>query len=202
MRDQRVRRLAGNTVVSEQLPAVEITVTETLAFVGELRFTLSEVAEAQAFVFVAGRVPEVGQVLIVQFEGYLPGRGGTYTYPSPRRITLGRHPYQSDTALLSLTPPPPPESNVGRILALLEERGYALPAAAISQRFVRVLGEARRDELLIFGIEPLDDAALIADLARAGRPIPAPPALAQAAEERALARFTLVDVDVDVASGR
>src|ERR687898_267047 len=67
MRDQRVRRLAGNTVVSEQLPAVEITVTETLAFVGELRFTLSEVAEAQAFVFVAGRVPEVGQVLIVQF---------------------------------------------------------------------------------------------------------------------------------------
>ncbi len=195
MPDHADRRVVGNTIVSARMPAVEITMAETLTYVGGLHFILAEVAQAQAFVFVAERHHEIEQALIVQFEGFLPGKGKTYTYPSPRLVTLGRHPFQADTALLSLTPPPPPETNVGRILTLLEERGYELPAAALSSRFVRVLGEARRDELLIFGIEPLTDADLIAELKRAGRPIPAPTAVTQAAEERALASFTVVDRD-------
>ena len=195
MPDHVDRRIVGNTIVSARMPAGEITVAETLTYVGGRVFILAEVAQAQVFVFATQRHHEAAQGLVVQFESFLPGKGKTYTYPSPRLVTLGRHPFQVDTALLSLTPPPPPESNVGRILTLLKEQGYPLPAAALSSRFVRVLGEARRDELLIFGIEPLTDADLIAELARAGRPIPAPTAVAQAAEERALASFTVVDRD-------
>ena len=193
------RRVTGNTLVSDRMPAIEVTVAEAFTYVGDLRFVLGEVAQVEAFLFIAQRRGAVSQLVVVQFEGYLDGQEGSYDYPSTRLVTLDRHPYQADTFIQSLTPRPPPASDVGRLIALLEERGYALPPAVLVQRFVRVLGAAKRAELLISVVEPLDDADLIAAVARAGQPVPAPSGLARAAERRALASFAVVDLDSAVA---
>ncbi len=46
-------------------------------------------------------------------------------------------------------PLPPPETDIGRVLRLLQRRGVTIPVRAAVQRFVYLLDQAMRNELLI-----------------------------------------------------
>ena len=76
---------------------------------------------------------------------------------------------------------------------MLRERGFALPAAAVRQRFVRLLDEAKRNELLIIYGEDAGEAGRSADSHAADQWSNLVPAV----RERALRSFSIVDPAAD-----
>ncbi len=153
------RHIDGPAVVSDRMPAVRIDVATDFAYAGRLRFVLNGVARVESFVFAAADDPRAGRLLVVQFEGYLEGNDHVYDYPFTETVTLGNEPFHADAAVVDLAPPPPPDSDMGRVLALLEAQGHALPARAAVQRFVYLPDEAKRNELIILYAEGLDGGA-------------------------------------------
>ena len=181
------RSVEGRTVVSGRMPAVRIKVAAGFAYAGRLGFVLHDVARVESFVFAAGG-GEAGRLLVVQFEGYLEGNDHVYDYPSTDTVLLGDRPFLADAAVVDLAPPPPPDSDVGRVLNLLEGQGYALPARAAVQRFVHLPDEAKRHELILFYAEGLGH----------GESEAAPrEEVAGAVRERALESFTVRFPDGD-----
>ncbi len=194
-----LRRVEGRTLVSDRMPAIRIEVAGAFEYVDRLRFVLYGVARVESFLFVAHHHQRVTKLLLVQFEGYLDDNDHVYDYPITETVTLGRHAYLTDTALVTLTPPTPPDSDVGRAIALLNGKGYALPAAGVGRRFVRLLDDARRNELLILYGEDLRDVGLTAEeLAADERFAEWWAEIVPAVHDRALRSFTIRDNDEDV----
>ena len=186
------RHVEGRTLVSDRMPAIRIRVDDAFEYVDRLRFVLYGAAQVELFLFAAHDHRRVDRLVLVQFEGYLDDNDHVYDYPITEAVTLGGDVYLVDTLALSLTPPPPPDSDFGRVLALLRERRYILPLGAIVQRFVRVLDEARRNEILICYGEATDEPGPAnGEVAVPGRA--AEPSLAHIRElrERALDSFSV-----------
>ncbi len=176
-------------MISDRMPAIRIEIAGAFEYVGRLRFVLYGVARVEAFLFVAHHHQRVTKLLLVQFEGYLDDNDHVYDYQIAESITLGSHPYLTDAALVTLAPPPPPDSDLGRAISMLREQGFALPAAAVGVRFVRLLDEAKRNELLIIYGEDAGEAGRSADAPTAGHWSD----LVSVVRERALRSFTIVD---------
>ena len=190
------RRVEGRTLVSDRMPPIRLRVAESFDGAGRLRFVLYGVARVESFLFVAHDHHRVERLLLVQFEGYLDHNDHVYDYPITETVTIGGHAYLTDAAVMSLATPPPPDSDVGRALARLGELGYVLPAAGVSQRFVRVLDETKRNELLILYAEDLGAFGLtVDDVAPGGPGAERWDEIARSVRERALASFTVLDGD-------
>ena len=179
MGSEAYRSVEERAVVSDRMPAVRVDVAPGFAFAGRLQFVLYGVAGVESFVFAAAGDPPAGRLLVVQFEGYLEGNDHAYDYSFAETVTLGNRPFHADSAVVDLTPPPPPDSAMGRVLGLLAARGYTLPARAAVQRFVHLPDEAKRHELIILYAEALAD----------GKSGAAPSA--EAARQRALSSFAV-----------
>src|SRR5215212_3901674 len=93
----KMRTVENNLLVSTDLPAIKIKVSDRLEYVGRLQFVLYEVAEAEIFVFAeADTQKRLKRWLVVQFEGYLDSNSHTYNYRMPTRIPAGSHEYMVD----------------------------------------------------------------------------------------------------------
>ncbi len=150
--------IEGRTVLSGGMPAVRIGVADDFTFLGRLQFILSGVARVDSFVFAAGKERDPGQLLVIQFEGYLADNAYTYDYSFAETVTLDDRTFHTDTAVIDLTSLPPPDSDMGRVLALVKAEGYAVPDRAAVQRFVYLTDEEKRNELFMLYAEGLDDA--------------------------------------------
>ena len=196
MSTEPFRRLEGHTLVSDRMPAIRIRVDDAFEYVDRLRFVLYGAAQVELFLFAAHDHRRVDRLVLVQFEGYLDDNDHVYDYPVTETVTLGGEVYLVDTMPLTLDAPPPPGSEFALVLALLRERGYTLPTVAVGQRFVRVLDEARRNEILIFYVETFDQALLaVGEVAVPGRDVEPPAALIRVVRERALGSFTILAGD-------
>ena len=121
----------------------------------------------------------------------------TYNYRMPTRIPAGSHEYMVDDFAANLPLMMAEEradSDGARVADLLRAEGYIMPDEAIWTRFVRVLGEARRNELLIIYTEDLKDLGVAAtDISPDGPVSQEHAAMTDALHERALAAFTIVE---------
>jgi hypothetical protein len=193
-----VRTVENNLLVSADMPTITIKVGDSLDFVGRSKFILYDIAEAEIFVFAeAGEGRRLKRRLVVQFEGFLDSNTHTYNYRMPMRMTLGSHEYMVDdfaANLRRLKEEEPADSDGARVDDLLQQAGYTMPDDAIWTRFVRVIGEDRRRELLIIYMEDLKDLGLTS----AGMPQDEPLSqeyapLTNGVHERALRAFTVVE---------
>lgn len=153
------RDLDGRTLVSDRMPAVEIDVGADFAYVGRLQFILYGAAQVESFVYIAEDERRDGRLLVIQFEGFLDDNTHTYDYSFAETIALGNRPFHTDQAVVDLVPAPLSDSDIGRVLRLVEAQGYPVPARAIVQRFVYLPDRAKRNELLILYAEPFGDGA-------------------------------------------
>ena len=182
------RTVDGNTLSSTAMPPIRIKVDDAFQYAGALHFILYDVAHVDVFLFVVAEQHHIRRLLIVQFEGYLDDNDYTYDYPITQTITLGAHGYLTDASAvnLPLLIQERPDSEIARIVTFLRDKGNRMADDVISQRFVRLVDEARRNEILLFYGEELTDTSLAADLASGGQ-------IAQDLQERALASFTIVE---------
>ena len=190
------RYVDGNTFISTYLPPLRIEVDEAMTYVGAIDFILKEIAQVERHVFVqADAQQRIERMVIFQFEGFLETTDDYYRYRFTNPDTLGglafRHNtwYYDDAAQIANNP----EAESARTRAFLEAKGYSLDAELMMSRFVAVVDEAKRHELILFYWENVRDTGLtLAELATSDGDIqPQHAALDAALKQRSLQALTV-----------
>ncbi len=147
------RLVSGRTLVSFSAPAVRVELEEAFRYVGGRRFVLYDVADAEQHLFVdADASGLVRRLYWLQFEAYLPGRGGRYKYEG-ETVRLGPLAFVGNQQARSTTAQPRAGSDGARIRELLASKNHRLPPAMLWQRLVHLPDEGKRRELMIIYME-------------------------------------------------
>lgn len=162
------RRVVDNIVTSHGLPQIKIQVSRQLRYLGELKFTLLDVARVEAFLFAEeDDVHQIKRLFIAQFEAYLPDNQYTYQYPEMDRQRLGDHDYMTDggTLILERVLKRRPEGDIAEWVRWMHTQGYDYHRwnELAYRRFVRVVDRVQRSELLLLYFENLRTRAVRAD---------------------------------------
>ncbi|MGA9773618.1 MAG: hypothetical protein WBV94_31600 [Blastocatellia bacterium] len=169
---KQMRRVKGKVLTSTEMPAVRLEFDKGFTYVGSQNFILYDVARAEQHFFVdADKQKRIKRMYWVQFEGYLPGNTHTYRYKVNKSVNIGGLEFIADSYSRNIkTSSGRPDSDGNRARAFLESKGYHMASDEIlSQRFVYMADEAKRNELMIIYMEDLSGTGLTAaDLASNG----------------------------------
>lgn len=182
------RRVEGNVVFSEHDPKIRIELPESVRYLGADRWVLYGVADCELHAFVeSGKQKNVQKLYWLQFEGYLPSkRDLKHTYDSPRHALIGGRDFYVDTWVRPNNAEITAGSDREHIEALIKAKGYNMPAGMMYVRFVHLLDESKRRELMIIYGEDLTGTGHSAvDLADGGRAYAQWPAIEDGLVERA-----------------
>jgi hypothetical protein len=167
------RTVKGQVLTSTEKPTIRLEFDKGFKYVGTQDFILYDVARAEQHFFVdADKDGRIKRMYWVQFEGYLPSNTNSYRYRVNKTITLGGLEFIADAYVRNVKANPGrPDSDGSRARAFLESKGYRMASdEVLSQRLVHLIGEAKRDELMIIYMEDLNALGLTAaDLAAGGR---------------------------------
>lgn len=167
------RRVEGRTLISNALPPIRIKFDKDFEYVGTQSFVLYGAAQVEQYFFVDTNDRTIRRAFMVQFESYLPTNTHTYNYEIKDTVRLGGLDFMYDTQVVNVPNfrKQYPDSDAGRAAAFLEGKGYQLEGMdLVFQRYIRLVDETRRNELLIIYYENLKDTALTAaDLSAGGR---------------------------------
>ncbi len=170
---QQVRRVEGQVLTSGEMPAVRLEFDKAFKYAGSQSFILYDVARAEQHFFVdADKEGRVRRLYWVQFEGYLPNNAHLYDYKVNKTVTLGGLDFIADAYPRNIrSNPGRPDSDGSRARSFLASKGYRLASDDImSQRLVHLVGEDRRNELMIIYMEDLSRMGLTAaDVSDGGR---------------------------------
>jgi hypothetical protein len=190
------REVIDNRIYSPALPPTIIQVNPAFTYVGSSRFILYGIAHAEQHLFVvAGPEHSVERLVWIQFEGYLPDNQKAYNYPPSETIILGPFEFLHNTFVMDIDAAirERPDSDGAHVVDFLESRGYRWRGAVVSERFVHLVGDDKRNELMIIYSEDLlasgfqvSDFEAVEDGGVRGREV------AQAVHERALSSFTIL----------
>jgi len=194
--EQQRRRVKGRTLTSDALPPIKIKFDKDFKYVGSQSFILYNSAQVEQFFFADADQGRIKRIFMVQFEGYLPDNTHTYTYNISNTVKLGALDFMYDTSVVNVPAfrKQYPDSDAGRAAAFLEGKGYQLEGEdIIYQRFVRLVDDARRNELLIIYYENLSGTGFTAaDLSENGRAASQREKVFQEVRQRALKNFTVM----------
>jgi hypothetical protein len=88
--DAALRQVQGQTIISNEVPRADLTVSKEFHYVGSQRVNLYGMADAEQHVFVvAGAGGLVERFYWVQFEHRVPSDKHTYNYPPDRTTDIG-----------------------------------------------------------------------------------------------------------------
>jgi hypothetical protein len=163
------RHVHGSTITSSHDPAVEIRLPRSAKYAGAARWDLYGICDAELHVFVdADGQKRVQRLYWVQFEHYLPDNSYTYNYPFTEKLTLAGREFDVTTNFRTAGSSKP-GSDRERVLQLVAEAGYAMPAETMSVRLVNLLDESKRQELMFIYTEDLAlSGTSVADLQASG----------------------------------
>jgi len=167
------RKVKGRVLTSAAMPAVRIEFGKGFKYAGGHSFILYDVARAEQHFFVdADKQGRVRRMYWVQFEGYLPTNSHAYKYKVTKTVNVGGLDFVADAYPRNIkTNPNRPDSDGARARDFLAAKGYRMASDdVLSQRLVHLIGEPKRDELMIIYLEDLGAAGLTAaDYAPGGR---------------------------------
>lgn len=152
-----VRRVKGQVLSSDNLPPLRVKFKKTFKFVGSQSFVLYEKAQVEQFFFVeADERGQIKRMYVTQFEGSLPNAGATYNYPATQTVTLGKEIYVVNAEVISNVSAAlkqNPQSDVARAASFLESKRFRVGEEITFQRFVRVVDEAKQNEIILLYVE-------------------------------------------------
>jgi len=149
---------------------------------------LFDIADCELHVFVEPDPDKNAHRLYwIQFEQYVPSKPDLHhQYKSPRHARIGGEDFFVDTKVNSVEEKPKPGSDGEHMRAIIAARGYTLPREFMYVRFVHLLDNAKRKELMIIYAEDLSATGFsAADLREEGRVHNAWPNLEEELIERA-----------------
>lgn len=161
------RRIVENTVVSEHDPALAIRVDPELAYLGRHAIRIRDVAAGERIVFVEHSAGDVKRMLILQYEGFLPGIDEQYRYNLSNSPVVAGYPFRSNAFAfdLAISRRQNPGGESVDTARFLEAKGLTFPNIWMMWRSLTVTDPARRNELIIFYVEaPENEQLTIADI--------------------------------------
>jgi hypothetical protein len=187
-------------------PAVRLPIPGGFRFLGGLVFDLGEKARVDRRLLARVEGDRVEALLVLQFEGFLPGVEGRYAFSippadqlagsnyrfSPEPVGLGGQRWVHNTWAFdnAAAARENPGYESDRTIRFLADQGLELPSQLIMSRFVRAVGEDARRELILFYMEPLAlHGHTVADFPDGGPPSEAYDRLSAEVTERSLAVF-------------
>lgn len=158
------RAVQGRAVISRSDPAVTARVPSSAQYLGADRWTLYGVADAEVHVFA--EIDEAGalrRLYWLQFEGFLPTKPDLkYNYNSARRAVIGGLEFHVDE-VSGEGRVDNPDSDTGRVLALVRKSGYDYREGMRYLRLVHLVDDGKRKEfMIIYGDVVAKDADLLA----------------------------------------
>jgi hypothetical protein len=154
------REVLGHTIISNRLPAADLTFGDDFRYVGGQVVNLYGNADAEQHVFVKGASSgPVEGFYWVQFEHFLPTNSYTYDYRPDRTTDLGGVQFIYDVKAFTdfgVTASDPRSDN-GGVAALLARHNLALPKRAARVRMFHLPTADRRAELMIIYGEGLPE---------------------------------------------
>ncbi|MEE8119622.1 MAG: hypothetical protein V3T39_08710 [Gammaproteobacteria bacterium] len=148
------RYVEGDVFISRAGPPIQIRIDRAFTYVGNVEFDLEGsggVARLDLHVFVDAHQDRVDRMMIIHFEELMgPIRSFSDRITNP--VNLGGESYHQNTYFFSVTEDieRKPDGEIAKIMALLEGNGYALEDELMTSRFFRIVGEERRNEIIIF----------------------------------------------------
>jgi len=169
----QLRTVEGQVLTSTSLPAIRLKFDKDLKYIGSQDFILYDVARAEQHFFVdAEEDGRIKRIYWVQFEGYLPSNTRAYRYKTTRSVKIGPLDFIADALPRNIkTGLGRPDSDGNRAADFLKAKGYRMGGDDIlTQRLVHLIGEDKRNELMIIYMEDLNGTGFTAaDLAPGGR---------------------------------
>lgn len=166
------RTVSGQVLTSKDTPGMRFEFDKAFKYAGAQSFVLYDVANAEQHFFVdADKDGRIKRFYWIQFEGYLPTNTHTYNYTPTKLVNLGGLGFIADAYARSLKGNlGRPDSDGNRARAFLASKGFHMASTEIiSQRLVHLVGDAKRNELMIIYTEDLTDTGLsAADLSEGG----------------------------------
>jgi hypothetical protein len=143
------RAVQGQVLHSTVLPELTIRVSADLRYLGRLSYDVQGVAQAEEFVFAATAGGKVQRAFVAHFEGFLPTNDHFFEYPRLRMATLGQGEYLHQTWAIRQFD----LFTVPAMQAFLRARDLTAEASWLIDRYVRVVDEARKHEVILFYLE-------------------------------------------------
>lgn len=181
------RKVDGNVIISGRDPKIRIGLPQSVRYVGVDRWVLYGIADCELHAFVeADGQKNVQRLYWVQFEGYLPSHPDLkHTYNSPQHATMGGMDFYVDAWARSRDTAIDPGSDREHIEALIKAKGYKMPAGMMYVRFVHLLDDSRRRELMIiYGEDVASAGYTAAELREEGKEHARWPGIAEGLVER------------------
>lgn len=157
------RSLNKNTIVSIKNPPIRIDVNEQLPHVGILNFRLKEVAQVERYIYAShDESKRIQRLFIAQFETFLTGIKGSYTFQVINPTRLGNHDYQTDIGIFNFAEriAANPKAEAEYTKALLDKNNLKADDDFLIARYARITSEDKRTELILFYLENLKDLGL------------------------------------------
>jgi len=148
----------NHTFISPNNPKIRVKVEKRLDYIGEVPFTIDNVAAGTRYVFVRATPDKhIQQMFIIQQEGFLPSSDDTYKYRITNPARLGSFEYQHSVILddhaATIREEPGKEADVTQ--RFLTARGYVLEPELVMARFARPSDPQHKHEIIFFCFENL-----------------------------------------------
>lgn len=154
---EAARRVEGNVLISDSLPAIRIQLSKEFHFIGSFPFRIRDMAAGERFVFVDGESNHVRKMFIVQFESILPESTEIYRYSFDNAIPIEGFRFRHNTFAFSIEQEirENPQAEVATTQTFLDKKNYKIKDEWMVSRFLALGDESRKSEMILFYMEPI-----------------------------------------------
>ncbi len=146
------RRYADGALVSDSLPRFTFRADSSFHYAGAFPIRIDDIAGGERHVFVDTSSGRVRRMILLQFEGFLPNVRDEYRYAMRNPVTLAGQTYTHSRFAFSQAEAirEGPGREVDATLRYLTGKGLVVPDEQLTARYARILGDDRRNEVIIF----------------------------------------------------
>ena len=184
-----IRAIKDDTVLSPSLPRLGVRYSSDFIYLGDVQYIARDSFHVEEFIFInPNSIGHVTQLLLVHFEGYLENRDGMYEYINRPTVDLDGEKYLYDIQFIELQDylSQRPNSDLAHATDYIRQRAYTFAGDFTFQRFIRAVGEDRRDEFVILYLERNEDPVYTPE------DLQQDPELAARLQRRALDSFAII----------
>jgi hypothetical protein len=151
-----LRHVEGQRLISVANPSIEVRVGESFRYLGHADFIIKEMAQAELHLFVEATPDNrIHRMIVIQFEGFLPGQHHGYDAPvtSPRRLGGSTYDVTSWHYNQAADAQENPKGEAAETRRFLSDKGFTFPDSWLMGRYARTIGSDLQHELLLFYLE-------------------------------------------------
>lgn len=155
-----IRAVKGDTILSPYLPQLGVRISGDYIYLGDLQYISQGIYHIEDFIYVCPNSQgHATRLLVVQFEGFLDHKEGTFTSPSGSKISLAEDTYDYTFSLVELPAyyKKSPGLHLAHAADYVRQRAYTLAGDMIYYSFVRLVTEDHRNRFSIHHLNLTDD---------------------------------------------